>query len=895
MINSANYWDLSGEWRLFSEELGEHKIMLPGTLDTNDIGTSDPPSLATRLTRLHTYEGEVRLVKKLLLPESHGKRLFLEAERARGLRLIINGQEIAAQVPGTLSTPYVFEITELAGKDAEIVLLSDNRYEGWSRKSIIGASAVTNETQTNWNGILGYLRIRMEEKVFVENVRAYPRGNSVTVTAAVNSGSGDELLSLKMLINSDVFAAGKPVPEPEVKKDGIGLIFTWKDIPLSGDVLRWDEGAGNLHNITVQIDNFENTGKTIRFGIRDFGISDGMRLTLNDRVFFLRGEANCCVFPREGHPPMMTAEWTGVLRTYADYGINCMRFHSWCPPEAAFEAADEMGMMMQPELSQWNCKDALEDEESYAYYKRELQSILQTYANHPSFVMLTLGNELACEENGHKNMDRLLKLAKETDNTRLYANSSNGHYGERGVDKESDFYTAAAYYKEMLRAISSPMIGHLNQEYPAAVHHYQEAAEKIHHQGKPVFGFEVGQYEILPDFSEIKQFTGVTRAVNLEIVRQKSEEAGMLQRWEDYVEATGELALICYREEVEAVLRTPGMSGLSLLGLQDFPGQGTATVGMLNSHLQPKPFAFANPERFRQFFAPVLPLLYLTKYTYVSGELLKAEVKVANYGKNAINGTAGWRLRDKDNVLQSGCFEGGGYENGGLRHVGELAFVLPDIRKALRLDVEILVGEYQNTYPVWLYPELPELTGEMRRWYGKVHIVEELTKACLEEIAEGDMVFLEPEPVKEKLPASIGGQFSTDFWSVGTFPEQEGGMGLVIDTGHPALKEFPTEFHSNWQWWLMAGGRPLILPAKLKPIVTVPDSYSRMKHMGLLWEVRLGKGALMTSTMGLLGKQQYPEARALLYSILNYMDSEEFHPDQEISIEEVLKEIKVME
>lgn len=902
------YYDLSGDWEAGIEELGRFQAKLPGTLDTNGIGKAEKERIATRLTRLHTYEGEVRFGRRVKLPGEKGKRLFLEAERARQLGLEIDGVAIEACVPGTLSTPYVFEVTEYAGREVYLELISDNRYEGWSRKSIEGASAATDETQTNWNGILGYLRLREENDIFVEAVRAYPRQGKLLVTIEC-SGLGEKDWNIEI---------SSPAIDGCVRRKADNIVTA--ELPIKEDAKLWEEGEGNCYPLTVRLLCGEDavSEKTITFGIRDFGINSDLRLTLNERVFFLRGEANCCVFPEKGHPPMTVEEWKRVLSVYESYGVNCMRFHSWCPPEAAFTAADEMGMLMQPELSHWNCKDALEDEESFSYYEMELRSILRCYANHPSFVMLTLGNELKTAEAGHRNMDRLLRMAKELDNTRLYANSSNGHYGEIGTDKESDFYTSSGYYKEMLRATSSPMIGHLNQEYPGASHNYSETAKKVHRDGKPVFGFEVGQYEVLPDFKEIKEFQGVTRGINLEIIRENVEKAGRLEDWERYVEATGELALLCYREEVEAVLRTPEMSGLSLLGLQDFPGQGTAIVGMLNSHLEAKPYDFARPERFRQFFASVLPLLLLPKYTYEKGEILKAEVKLANYGRKAVKGNAGWRLVQqgafdaeesepmrnagadgiksaKDGtdrrVLLSGSFGEVVCDNQGLYTVGEIVIDCGQVDVPARLDVEIYVGQYKNTYPVWIYPGLSELkmpAEGSRFWYPvpEVLIVTRVTKEVLERVAAGASAYLEPEPVKERLPRSIGGQFSTDFWSVGTFPEQEGGMGLVIDNQHPVFRGFPTRQYSEWQWWQQASGRPLILPEHIHPIVTVPDSYSRLKHMGLLLEAKLGQGRVMISGMGLCGKQQYPETKALLHSILEYMSSGQFRPEQELTMEE---------
>ena len=158
--------------------------------------------------------------------------------------------------------------------------------------------------------------------------------------------------------------------------------------------------------------------------------------------------------------------WKKILEIYRSYGVNCMRFHSWCPPEAAFAAADELGMMMQPELSHWNCENAFEQEGSFAFYRHELKAILCQYASHPSFVMLTFGNELHAGLSGHATMNRLLKEARQMDDSRLYANASNCHYGERGADPESDFYTSMAYYQDILRAASPGMEGHLNREYP---------------------------------------------------------------------------------------------------------------------------------------------------------------------------------------------------------------------------------------------------------------------------------------------------------------------------------------------------------------------------------------------------------------------------------------------
>lgn len=868
--------DLSGVWTGEAEELGSFQVKLPGTLDTNGVGKTDQENLTTRLTRLHTYEGTVHYSRVIRLPEIRMGRLFLKIERTRELTFEIDGRTQKPFEEGTLSTPWLFEVTEYAGKTVKLTFTVDNAYTRWPRESIIGASAATDETQTNWNGILGDFAVFEEKPVFFESTRIYPQRKTMEIRGNICglNDCGERDNNLYIRLESKALAGGCVLlGPPEWKTDENGENLKISALPLASGCRWWDEEDGNLYTVNFRLQRGAEPDApvlaetAVRVGFRTFFVDGGLRLVLNGRRFFLRGEANCCVFPEEGHPPMTEEAWRQVLETYAAYGVNCMRFHSWCPPEAAFAAADKMGMMMQPELSQWNFRDAFGTEAARTYYKKELFAVLKKLANHPSFVMLTLGNELQFTEEGKSFAKRLLDEARAYDHTRLYANSSNYHYGEEGADPASDFYTSMGFYKEMLRATSSPMIGHLNQDYPSACHNYEKTVKKVLAEGKPVYGFEVGQYEILPCFSEINDFHGVTRAVNLELIRENAERKGLLPQWEQYVEASGELAALCYREEVEAALRTEGMSGLILLGLQDFPGQGTALVGMLDSHLIPKPCAFAQSARFRAFFAPVVPLLYLKKYTWVGGEKLEARFCLANYGKSRIVCRAGWELREKGRILCSDKFEEKCLDAGGVRDVGQVSFSLPG-GCTRRLDLLIHAGNYCNSYPIWVYKE-----GEVR-YPENVRIAVRLTEELIRTVEKGETVFLEPDPTPENFPQSIAGQFSTDFWSVGTFPEQEGSMGLLIDAGHPALEKFPTEFFCNYQWWPMTKGRPMLLPDSVRPIVTVLDSCARLRHMGLLFEASLGKGRIMVSSMGLLEKRQYPECRGLLGSLLDYLGEE---------------------
>lgn len=917
-------YDLAGKWKVKIDDGKEYEMKLPGSLDESGIGHKDTGSnqwhpdsalgnavagfdenapIASRFTRKVTFEGEARIYKRINYLPEQGKRVFIKVERARCLRLLVDGTEVPHHIPSSISTPHIFEVTGLFTEDNEICFLSDNSYPGLPHDDIVYSSAATDETQTNWNGLLGEICIYEEEPVYISYIYAYPKGDKLDVHIEIDS---NRQYAGQVSIVCDALDEDAPKTLQVRGKKG-KTTFVMQSIPLKKDVKRWDEYEGNLYDLTALFMGYEGAGedhgigncaavqlmaakKTITFGVRDFGDDGTGRLALNNRRIFIRSEANCGEFPETGYSPATVEEWLDILGRFKAYGVNLMRFHSHCPAEAAFIAADKMGILMQPELSQWNPKSALETEESVVYYTRELTQIIKMLANHPSFVMLTLGNELNNGEKGIANMDKLVNMARNLDDTRLYANGSNTHYGERGCDSNSDFAQSQRYFGADLRGTFGAMTenrieGFINNEYPNACHNYDDSMEILRKDyKKPVYSFEVGQFEVLPDFDELDDFKGVTDPVNYKLIKEKVEKQGLLPVWKKYVEATGELSFIGYRAEVEAALRTKELSGISLLGLQDFPGQGTALVGMMNSHLNPKPFGFAKPERFAAFFREQLPMVYLPKYTWENTEILTAPMVVANYGKEALCGKVSAVLEPLglifDSEVEYQC------PVGELTTLCNIQFALQAIQKPTRLDLKVVFAEIENSYPIWVYPPVaPKCPAD-------VYETKTLDEKAISTLKAGGKVYISPDATKEALPKSIGTQFTTDFWSVGTFAMQEGSMGQLIDTAHPIFKNFPTESHTNWQWWPMANTRAVILPCQMDAIITEMDSYAYLRPMAQLFECSVGSGKVLFSSMGLQNLQQYPEARTLLDSIYGYMDSEEFAPKREWSVEQLKELVK---
>ncbi len=899
--------DLSGSW--FCEIPGQQgTLRLPGTLDEGGFGHPDDPlrqwkaeevrrlgfwregdPIVTRLTRKKVFEGQARFSRRLSWDMPADTRIFLECERTRSLRLAVNGQEAPAVEPACLSAPCVFEITGLVTGLDEFVLRSDNSYPEWPRDAIVYASAASDETQINWNGVLGYVRLRMEKSDFISAVRVYPAPGQLEIRVELNL-SGNREGTLR--ITSPALRSAPEIPFSE--KAGIREVRCAAE--LRPDLPRWDLEEGNLVSLTVDGDGLES--RTVRFGVRTFGAPDG-HLALNGRRIFLRGETNCAAFPETGYIPMDVAVWKEILEKYRAYGVNCVRFHSHCPPEAAFTAADEMGMLMQPELSHWDPEHAFGTAEARNYYASEAKQILRHLANHPSFVMLTFGNELQFTEEGRSFADRLVRELREADPTRLYARGSNLFYGAKGPCPTDDFYTSFADRGRMLRAASADFEGWLNREDANAARDYAAEMEILRRDSDlPVFSFEVGQYEVLPDFSEIRAYRGVTVPENLMQMKKQMRDAGLEEVWPEMVAATGENALQCYRAEVEAALRTEALSGISLLSLQDFPGQGVALVGMMDAHLRPKPGVFSKPERFAAFFRDVLPLALLPRYVFTAGEKVRLPVRIANYGKTGLEGPLSWTLAEsapagslsgpavpcgiaaaENGFLLSGEEKSLRVPAGSLSGPVEIRLPLPVLSAAMKLTLTLRWCGSVNTYPLWVYPDArpacPPGVLETRV----------LDRKAREVLAAGGRVYLAPDSTAEALPHSVQAQFSPDFWSVCTFPSQSGCMGQLIDADHPLFRAFPTESFSSWQWHPMACRRAILLPRKMKAIVAEMDSCFLLRPMAMLFECRCGGGRLMVSSLGLHQLEPSPNVRALQKAIYDYMDSDLFDPEETLSLE----------
>jgi hypothetical protein len=374
--------------------------------------------------------------------------------------------------------------------------------------------------------------------------------------------------------------------------------------------------------------------------------------------------------------------------------------------------------------------------------------------------------------------------------------------------------------------------------------------------------------------------------LNFEIFKRRLQEAGMGDQAHDFFKASGMLTALLYREEIEMALRTPGFAGFQLLDLQDFPGQGTALVGLLNAFMENK--GLIAPEEFRRFNNDVVIQLLMDKYTWTNQETYTAGIQLVNYSRATITSIIQWQLIEAttNQQITAGQLP---ITKGTITSAGKISFPLSVISKANKLLVKLQVkgSSIETIYPLWVYPQttIPEVPGS-------ITIATKLDSALLEKLKQGANVLLFPDHNMIK-KQSVRPQFISEFWNWLVFkagaekqkrPVSAGTLGILTDPHHPMFRHFPTEYHSNWQWWsITKNARPLILDktdSTFRPIVQVIDNIDRNHKLGMIFECRVGKGKLLVSMANLPALTDKPEARQLYYSILQYMASDEFNPKQ---------------
>ena len=890
--------NLAGSWQLAIGDTAKYTddVVLPGSMLTN--GKGNPVTVNTPwtgslydssyyynpfmeqyrrqenikfpffLTPEKHYVGKAWYRKSVYVPDSWKKKhvtLYLERPHIE-TTVYVNSQKVGSN--NSLSAPHQFDVTPYIkiGERNTIEICVYNGIDGVGQDS----HSVTDQTQGNWNGIVGKMELRAQPaRLHIDHVTIRPKPYARNVQLDVKlSGQSPNLqfYQMEVLIQQE----NKDSANVYVSNYDVYSNVMQVTVPIPEKVDLWDEFHPNLYRMAISVgdDYYETT-----FGMREVSV-EGRQIILNRRPIFLRGTVENCCFPETGYPPTDEESWLRIFRKCKEYGLNHMRFHSYCPPEAAFVAADKLGFYLQPEGPSWpnHGVKLLSGQIIDQYLLLESKRIIDAYGHHPSFIMMAAGNEPA--GNWVEYCNNWVKEMKRYDPTRIYCGASVGggwawddgsEYHVKGGARGLDWVNHAPssdddYYSQILRP-----------------RNYKDTADN----NSPIIAHEQGQWCAFPDFKEIPQYTGAYKAKNFEIFRDLLAENGMELQAEKFLMASGKLQTLCYKYEIERNLRTSDYAGFQLLALNDYSGQGTALEGVLGVHWNEK--GYTNAKEWHQFCSPIVPLARFPKFVYTTADSLVVPVEVYNAMYGDIRGV---RVNYYINSDSGKVYHGGLLYSGEIplaKHtpVGLVRFPLDGVRTPQKLTLTVTVGGnlYKNSWNFWVYPDSVSSASP-----SDILITDSLDAAAIAALKQGGKVLL-TSAGKVRLGSDVVQHYLPVFWNTSWFKMRPPHTtGAYIDQTHPLFKYgFPTDSWSNLNWWELLNKAQVMnlqdFPKDYQSPIQPIDTWHVSRKLGMVVEANVLKGKLLMTTMDISSDLEHRVvARQMREAILSYMDSSDFAP-----------------
>ena len=817
------------------------------------------------------YLGAAWYQRDLEIPaEWSGRRVGLCLERVHWESTVwLDDQKIGSC--NSLLAPHEYDLGFLAPGQHRLSVRVDNRQivrDPRNDGHEVDSHSVTDSLGGTWNGIVGRIELRATTPVWIDDAQVFP---NVAKRSAL----------IKVTVAN---ATGRP-GAGTIAVCEVSVPVTWDagggragiEVPLAENAQTWDEFHPVLQHLTIALrGDGADDSRALTFGLREI-THDEKDLLLNGRVINLRTTHSGGDFPLTGSPATDLESWKKIFRACQEHGLNGMRFHSWCPPEAAFAAADELGFYLQPELGLWA---PFNPGSTYTrYMEEETPRLLKAYGNHPSFLLFSPGNEPG--GNYEQVTPQWAKAWYEKDRRRLYS-AGTGWYRRGQVTGGAQFAALVRY------GVDGRNLSELRNRSGWFGHDYRAALTDVH---IPVLAHEIGQWCAYPDFDVIEKFTGYLRPSNYHIFRHLAAQNGVLGFNPAFARASGRFQLLCYKEEIEANLRTPGLAGFQMLDLHDYLGQGTALIGLLDAFWEPK--GYVTPVEFRRFSGATVPLARLARRTFTNAETLVAEVELYHFGATPLgSATPAWKIVNAaGKTVAAGQWPARDIPVGKNIPLGRVSADLAALPApgAYRLVVGLQDTPAENDWNFWLYPAqiaspIPDDVLVTRDW----------PEAAARLAGGGKVLFmpglghLDPArcpPLKE-VPV---------FWNIqmtvrpprNPVPRFDAMLGLLCDFRHPALAGFPTEANCDWQWTpLIDGVRSVNLtaaPRELKPIVAAIDDWNRNWRLGVIFECTVGPGRLMVSTIDLQSSGASAGVQQLRRSLLDYMATGGFAPAAALS------------
>lgn len=827
------------------------------------------------LTPNRHYVGVAWYQKEVVIPANwKGERIVFTMERPHIETTVwVNGKKAGMQ--NSLSVPHVYDITSLAATGTcKISVRVDNRI----KEINVGpdSHSITDQTQGNWNGIVGKINLSTTPTLYFDDIQVYPdlAQKKATVKMVLKSVSSAKT-NVTVQLSAQSFNSDKTHRVPAATQEFTvtrGQLNCEMELPFGEGMLTWDEFDPALYTLKAELTTGKKKEtKQVQFGMREFKIQ-GKWFYVNGNKTMLRGTVENCTFPLTGYAPMNVKDWERVFRICRKYGLNHMRFHSYCPPEAAFAAADLVGFYLQPEGPSWpNHGPKLGNGEPIDnYLMDETIRLTKAYGNYASYCMLACGNEPSGRWVAW--VTDFVDYWEKTDPRRVYTGASVG--GSWQWQPRNQFHVKAG-----ARGLN------WSSREPESLSDY---AARIDTVSQPYVSHETGQWCAFPNFEEIRKYTGVNKAGNFEIFKEILKDNHMADKAGEFLMASGKLQALCYKHEIEKTLRTPNYAGFQLLSLNDYSGQGTALVGLLDVFYEEK--GYIDAAAMQRFCSPTVPLARIPKFVYKNSETFEAAIEVAHFYKMPIqNAKTIYCIRDEyGKVYDRGVLSVKDIPVGNCFELGTVSYALQSFSQPQKLKLEISIEgtDAINDWDFWVYPAQVEINT------GDVYVTHTLNPRAIEILEQGGNVLITAAG-KISYGKDIVQYMTPVFWNTSWFKMRPPHTtGIWVNNYHPLFKNFPTEYHSNLQWWELLNKSQVMqftrFAPEFQPLVQSIDTWFISRKAGVLFEANVRNGKLMMTSMDIDSQpDERIVARQMRKAIVDYMNSDDFRPKDTVTVKQI--------
>ncbi len=839
-------------------------LRVPGCWEAQGVGgpgdsTSVTPERSIRPLR-GSYVGTGWYRKELTLPKDWGGRqvwLKVGGVHAQGW-FWVNGTPVAhnACYCGT----YKYNITDLVRPGERVVIAVKVRNDVPSRKGLMGWIH-------RFGGLYRSVELEATPRQLIDDawVDGDLDGGKATVHVTIRSvdpaGGASEPAASPTAEQADVQVTvaaldGTPAGRASVRARlrGGGTVEAAVPVPLE-PLRAWSPEEPNLYraDITLQVDGRAIDGWVERFGVRKWEVRGG-EFYLNNRRHFIRGFGDDHIYPLTLCSPASREVHRRHLELARSYGFTYVRHHTHCEVPEYYEAADEVGIMIQPELPYYGSQPSAA---APGHFKpqEDLEELYRHYRRHVSLATYCTGNE------GHLGspIDReVYQLAKLLDPTRLALHQDGG---ENRRDN-SDFRQGPA-------VPWAP--GAQDASWPFTAHEYLNLAT---HEDPRLAG----------------KYTGAVRPpVTPEDFRKSLAEAGLSWEWgEETLEAGNQLQRVYQKRGLEQARLEPACDGYIYWTIVDV-GSPSAQ-GLFNQFWEPKASSAAF---FRQFNGPTAILARFTppERILTSGQRLRIEWWLSAYGADAVRGgRLTWSLQQERHTLASGEVPGVEAQTGDVKAVGHTELDAPTLRESamLTLKAELAGKSVRNSWQFWVFPPRPAASDAgkgmsatpgihaalERRYPGlresgdpgarrsALLLADRLDDVVVKALDDGVTVLL------VRLPGPSPG-VEMGWWAI----RAQAGTAIAR---HPAFGAFPHEGYLSELWFRLIGGTVSAADEALREVEPLMVGRGSAGYLLHVFQARAGKGRLLASGLELLS--DHPEAAWLLDQLIRYARSDEFQP-----------------